>query len=147
MQYPNVTKRKMNSGQKSWYYATIWGGKKDYSLWSVSTAKYFVGSLCQWHMQISLFLLWALGPVETWHSWWKCKITSYAHDKKGLQTSSLYLCSIDCGHFCYSSLLVTTAYQKIWLVYKLSGNVHISNSVNANVQIFKYKQIKSVRRK
>ena len=52
---PNVTKHKMDSGWKSGYYTAILSGKEDRSLWRLSTAKHFAGSLRQLGMQVSLF--------------------------------------------------------------------------------------------
>jgi len=48
---PHVTKRKMDSGRKSGYYAAI----LSHGLWSVSTAKQFASSLRQRGLQVSLF--------------------------------------------------------------------------------------------
>jgi len=50
-----MTKSKMDSAWKSRYYTIILRGEKDHGLWSVSTAKYFVSSLHQRGMQVSLF--------------------------------------------------------------------------------------------
>ena len=52
---PHVTKSKTDSGKKPSYYATIFSGKDDRGLWSVSTAKHFVRSLHQKGRQVSLF--------------------------------------------------------------------------------------------
>ena len=52
---PHVTKSKTDSGKKPSYYATIFSGKDDRGLWSVSTAKHFVSSLHQKGRQVSLF--------------------------------------------------------------------------------------------
>ena len=38
---PHVTKREMDGGQKSRYYAAILSGKNDCGLWSLSTAEQF----------------------------------------------------------------------------------------------------------
>ena len=40
---PHVTKREMDGGQKSRYYAAILSGKNDRGLWSLSTA----GAVCE----------------------------------------------------------------------------------------------------
>ena len=85
----------MDSERKSGYYVTILSGKKDHSLWSVSTAKHFASSLCQRSMQVSLFVSVSIRScaccVEMWnhfmHLW-----------ERSSQTVSLYLQSINRYH-------------------------------------------------
>ena len=52
---PHVTKREMDSGRKSGYYAAILSGKEDRSIWHLSTAKHFARSQRQRGVQASLF--------------------------------------------------------------------------------------------
>ena len=52
---PHITKHKTDTGQKSGYYATIFSGKEDHGLCSISTVKHFASSLRQQGMQVILF--------------------------------------------------------------------------------------------